>query len=76
MENPVLEMETTGIMSAAAEKSIPVLSLRAISDGPRAPIPFDLETMMDKNEKPAHRSDHPDHPGPPAHSSSTLADGP
>ena len=50
MENPVLEMETAGIMSAAAEKRIPVLSLRAISDGPRAPIPFDLETMMDEND--------------------------
>ena len=50
MENPVLEMETAGIMSAAAEKSIPVLSLRAISDGPRAPIPFNLEQMMDEQE--------------------------
>jgi len=50
MKNPVLEMETAGIISAAAEKSIPVISLRAISDGPRAPIPFNLEQMMDEND--------------------------
>jgi adenosylhomocysteine nucleosidase len=50
LANPVLEMETAGIMSVAAEKSLPVLSLRAISDGPRAPIPFNLEQMMDEHD--------------------------
>jgi len=45
--HPVLEMETAGIAEAAAESGIPLLSLRAISDGPRAPIPFDLGEMMD-----------------------------
>jgi adenosylhomocysteine nucleosidase len=50
LTNPVLEMETAGIASAAAEKSIPVLSLRAISDGPREPIPFNLEQMLDEQD--------------------------
>ncbi len=47
LRRPVLEMETAGIAQAAVEKGIPLLSLRAISDGPRAPIPFDLGEMMD-----------------------------
>jgi adenosylhomocysteine nucleosidase len=50
LTNPVLEMETAGIASAAAEKSIAVLSLRSISDGPRAPIPFNLEQMLDEQD--------------------------
>jgi hypothetical protein len=50
MENPVLEMETAGIAGVAVERDIPLLSLRAISDGPRAPIPFNLETMMDEQD--------------------------
>lgn len=48
--HPVLEMETAGILGAVAQKGIPILSLRAISDGPRAPIPFDLEKMFDEND--------------------------
>jgi adenosylhomocysteine nucleosidase len=47
MPNPVLEMETVGIAQVAAEKGVPLLSLRAISDGPRSPIPFDLEKVLD-----------------------------
>jgi hypothetical protein len=43
-------METAGIAGVAAEDGLPLLSLRAISDGPRAPIPFDLERMMDKQD--------------------------
>jgi hypothetical protein len=39
-------METAGIAQVAAEKGIPLLSLRAISDGPRAPIPIDLGEVM------------------------------
>ena len=49
MANPVLEMETAGIAQAAAQQGIPLLCLRAISDGPRSPIPFDLEVMMDED---------------------------
>jgi adenosylhomocysteine nucleosidase len=45
--NPILEMETAGIAHVAAEKGIPFLSLRSISDGPRSPIPLDLEAVMD-----------------------------
>jgi adenosylhomocysteine nucleosidase len=48
MPNPVLEMETVGIAQVAAERGIPLLSLRAISDGPRVPIPFNLEAAMDE----------------------------
>ena len=48
LTNPILEMETVGIAEVAAQRGIPLLSLRAISDGPRTPIPFDLETMMDE----------------------------
>jgi adenosylhomocysteine nucleosidase len=49
MAHPVLEMETAGIAQVAAEKGIPLLSLRAISDGPRAPLPFNLGEMMDED---------------------------
>jgi len=48
LENPILEMETAGIARVSAEEDIPLLSLRAISDGPHAPIPFDLEKIMDE----------------------------
>ena len=47
ISHPILEMETTGIAQVAVEKGIPLFSLRAISDGPRAPLPFDLGEMMD-----------------------------
>jgi adenosylhomocysteine nucleosidase len=47
--NPILEMETVGIAQAAHEKKIPLLSIRSISDGPRSPIPFDLEAVLDEN---------------------------
>ncbi len=50
LENPILEMETSGIASVAAEKGLPLLCLRSISDGPKAPIPFNLEKMMDEND--------------------------
>jgi nucleoside phosphorylase len=46
--NPVLEMETFGIAQVAAEKGIPLMSIRSISDGPQSPIPFDLDVMMDE----------------------------
>ena len=49
LEHPVLEMETAGIVGVAADNGIPLLSLRSISDGPRAPIPLDLGDVMDEN---------------------------
>jgi hypothetical protein len=42
-------METAGIAQVAMEKNIPLLALRAISDGPSAPLPFDLGEMMDED---------------------------
>jgi adenosylhomocysteine nucleosidase len=50
VKRPVLEMETIGIVQVAEAHGIPLLSMRAISDGPGAPIPFDLETMMDERD--------------------------
>jgi adenosylhomocysteine nucleosidase len=50
MVNPVLEMETAGIAQVASEMGIPLLSIRSISDGPRSPIPFDLEAILDDND--------------------------
>jgi len=47
--HPILEMETAGIAQVAREKEVPLLSLRAISDGPRAPIPFNLDEIMDED---------------------------
>ncbi len=52
INHPVLEMETIGIAQVAAEKGIPLFSLRAISDGPLSPIPFDLGEMMDEDANP------------------------
>lgn len=49
MLHPILEMETAGIAQVAAEKGIPLLSLRAISDGPRVPIPLNLGEVMDED---------------------------
>jgi hypothetical protein len=36
----VVEMETAGIVRAAAARGVPVVSLRSISDSPEAPIPL------------------------------------
>jgi nucleoside phosphorylase len=47
--HPVLEMETAGILQGSRGTRIPLLSLRGVSDGPKAPIPFDLEAMVDDN---------------------------
>ena len=49
LKHPVLEMETAGIAQVAGENGIPLLSLRSISDGPRAPIPLDLSEVMDED---------------------------
>lgn len=50
MAHPVLEMETAGIAQVAAEMRIPLLSIRSISDGPRSPLPFDLEAILDEKD--------------------------
>jgi adenosylhomocysteine nucleosidase len=47
MVNPILEMETSGIAQAAEQQGIPLLSVRGISDGPSAPLPFEIEAIMD-----------------------------
>jgi nucleoside phosphorylase len=47
IEHPILEMETYGIAQLAEENGIPLSALRGISDGPSAPLPFDLGVMMD-----------------------------
>jgi adenosylhomocysteine nucleosidase len=49
LNNPILEMETAGIAQVAGEMKIPLLLFRSISDGPRSPIPFNLERIMDVN---------------------------
>ncbi len=49
MKHPVLEMETAGIAQVAMENGIPLFSFRAISDGPRTPIPVDLGEVMDED---------------------------
>ncbi|MBE3066051.1 MAG: hypothetical protein IMZ73_01290 [Chloroflexi bacterium] len=48
MTHPVLEMETAGIATVAAEMGIPLVSIRSVSDGPQSPIPFDLESILDE----------------------------
>jgi adenosylhomocysteine nucleosidase len=50
MTHPILEMETAGIAQVAAESGIPLLSIRSVSDGPRSPIPFDLEAILDDKD--------------------------
>lgn len=49
IQHPVLEMETMGIAQVAVDHDIPFFAVRAISDGPVSPIPFDLGEMMDEN---------------------------
>jgi len=46
--HPILEMETAGIAEVAARMGIPLVSIRSVSDGPQAPIPFDLEAVIDE----------------------------
>lgn len=47
LAHPVLEMETAGVLKGIEGTGIPLVSLRTISDGPVAPIPFDLDAMVD-----------------------------
>lgn len=50
--HPILEMETAAIAQVAVEHGVPLFSLRAISDCPSEPIPFDLGEIMDDNANP------------------------
>jgi adenosylhomocysteine nucleosidase len=50
LEHPVLEMETAGIAQACFSQSVPVLAVRAVSDSVDQPLPFDLETCLDKDQ--------------------------
>ncbi len=49
IKHPILEMETMGIARVAAERNVPLFSIRAVSDDPNAPIPFDLAEVMDED---------------------------
>ncbi len=49
LEHPILEMETAALAKVASDKGVPVSAIRAISDGPAAPIPFNLSEMVDEN---------------------------
>ncbi len=49
VQNPILEMETAGILNAAAKRGLPLISLRSISDNLEAPIPFDMGEIMDRD---------------------------
>ncbi len=51
LPNPVLEMETAGILQAAGYSKTPVVAIRAISDGPSEPIPFDLAAITNKESQ-------------------------
>jgi adenosylhomocysteine nucleosidase len=46
----VLDMETAGIAKVAAEKEVPLVSIRSISDNPQAPIPIDLQAAVDEED--------------------------
>lgn len=43
--HPVLDMETAGVALVAEDMGIPLLALRALSDTPLEPIPFDIEAF-------------------------------
>ena len=45
LEHAVLEMETASIAQVAGEARLPLLAIRSISDGPQAPLPFDLQAI-------------------------------
>lgn len=51
LSHPILEMETAGIAQVSVEMGVPLVSIRSISDGPQAPIPFDLDSLLDANDK-------------------------
>jgi nucleoside phosphorylase len=45
----VVEMETAGIMRAAAERGVPLFAIRTISDSPEEPLPFSIADAVDKD---------------------------
>ena len=50
LAHPVLEMETVSIAQVAAAAGVPLVSIRSISVGPQAPIPFNLAEIFDEND--------------------------
>jgi adenosylhomocysteine nucleosidase len=44
-------METAGIAQVAAQAGVPLLALRAISDGPAEPLPFSIEEFTDEQQR-------------------------
>jgi adenosylhomocysteine nucleosidase len=46
--NPVLEMETAAVAQAAAEGNVPLLALRAVSDGAGEELGFTIEEFTDR----------------------------
>ncbi len=49
--NPILEMETAGILLQAQACQLPLIALRSMSDNPQAPIPLDLTSVMDEKSR-------------------------
>jgi hypothetical protein len=47
---PVLDMETAGIAQVCAERGVPLLCMRAVSDSVQEPLPFDLEKVIDEEQ--------------------------
>ncbi len=47
--NPILEMETAGILRTVEAATVPLIVIRSISDGPSAPLPLDLGQVIDAN---------------------------
>jgi adenosylhomocysteine nucleosidase len=48
--NPLLDMETAGVAQVAAEHSVPLLGLRAVSDSVDQPLPFDPAKFYDEQQ--------------------------
>ena len=46
--NPVLEMETAAVARASCEGKIPLIAIRAISDGPEEELKFAIEEFTDR----------------------------
>jgi len=46
--NPVLEMETTGVARVASERNVPLVAVRAISDGADEELDFSIADFTDR----------------------------
>jgi len=47
--NPVLEMETAAVAQAAHEGNVPLIAIRAVSDGAEEELGFAIEEFFDRN---------------------------